>query len=497
VTWRAVAVVAVFSALPLAVFLSENRNEVDLEGTLLLFPLGFLVAGLVAVLVAGERAAVLFAVALFVTFQYAGIDDALGGGTAVALGAWAVLLGVALLAAHRLSRSPLAANWLLAVGVALTAINALQYATFSEAGEAGGEARPHAVAEEHAGDGGPDVYFFLLDGYGRADELRRLAGHDQGPFLRGLRERGFDVADDALASYPMTLASVTTTLSLDYTLPVGSRPGRDVPYRRLEGDNVAAASFRRLGYDFVHATDYDKYRCEGYEDVCIDPARRAGVVGTTERAFLEATPLAPALPASLRYVGRRVSVLTPDGIVREVDERRDKGPVFVYAHLMTPHPPYRYDEACRVRSAFDGDLDQWGEPDGEAGRLLRSTLRCTNDTLLRAVDLIARRDPEALIFIEGDHGTAFGLDFKRPLTSWPDADLRQRYAILSAARLPRRCAERAAPRVPVNTFRLALACVTGERVAALPERHFALGYEDGDRVGPLPVARLTAGAPSR
>jgi hypothetical protein len=138
-----------------------------------------------------------------------------------------------------------------------------------------------------------------------------------------------------------------------------------------------------------------------------------------------------------------------------------------------------------VRAAFDGDLDDWGDARGDGGRRYADTVRCTNRSLLDAVDEITERDPDALVFLQGDHGPGFGIDTDRPVPDWPDADIAQRYGILSAARLPERCGRRA-PETPVNTFRIALACVTGEDIPLLEPRRFALGYEDDDRVEALP-----------
>ena len=94
-----------------------------------------------------------------------------------------------------------------------------------------------------------------------------------------------------------------------------------------------------------------------------------------------------------------------------------------------------------------------------------------------------------MIFFQGDHGSSFGLNWNTPVSSWPDADLRQRYPMLSVAHFPKRCHERA-PTVPTNTFREVLSCITGEQIPLLPDRHFAIGYADGDKVVPIPTARL-------
>lgn len=76
---------------------------------------------------------------------------------------------------------------------------------------------PTAAAIERApvqGAGGPDIYYIVLDGYGRADVLEELYGHDNGPFLDGLRDRGFYVADEAYSNYAVTPLSLAGTLNM-------------------------------------------------------------------------------------------------------------------------------------------------------------------------------------------------------------------------------------------------------------------------------------------
>src|SRR5688572_17416595 len=76
--WRPVLTVAAFSLLPFAVFLNDNRAEVELDGGLVLYGLVVFALGLTAVLAgdrlrggsARERVAVVFAVAVFVFFQF-------------------------------------------------------------------------------------------------------------------------------------------------------------------------------------------------------------------------------------------------------------------------------------------------------------------------------------------------------------------------------------------------------------------------------------------
>jgi hypothetical protein len=59
----------------------------------------------------------------------------------------------------------------------------------------------------------PDIYYFILDGYGREDVLKEDFDFDNAEFLSALRDRGFEVADQATANYPATIISVSSAVN--------------------------------------------------------------------------------------------------------------------------------------------------------------------------------------------------------------------------------------------------------------------------------------------
>ncbi len=53
----------------------------------------------------------------------------------------------------------------------------------------------------------PDIYYIILDSYGRADMLKSVYGFDNSSFMNGLEQRGFFVASRSQANYPKTVLS--------------------------------------------------------------------------------------------------------------------------------------------------------------------------------------------------------------------------------------------------------------------------------------------------
>ena len=82
-----------------------------------------------------------------------------------------------------------------------------------------------------------DIYFVILDGYGRSDVLGDLYGLDNSAFLQQLRRRAFYVAGKSRSNYAQTKLSLASTLNLDYL---------DVLLAGLDPDTLDHRASRRL-----------------------------------------------------------------------------------------------------------------------------------------------------------------------------------------------------------------------------------------------------------
>ena len=262
----------------------------------------------------------------------------------------------------------------------------------------------------------------------------------------------------------MTFLSLASTLSMGYPAEPGELDDHTPFFDAIGGENEVVEAFSRLGYEFAFASDYSSFECGDRVDICIQPegGQLEGVGGERDVAILGATPLITLLPA----LGVRLSpirgYLSPEDVVREVARERSAQPLLSLAHLLTPHPPYRYLEGCALREDLtDPEIDYWGEASGEGGEQYGQAVKCLNRSLLRTIDRIEARDPNAIIVIQGDHGPKFGIEFHRPLSDWSQEQLDARFAILNAQRMPAACAARGErAELAVNTFRLVLGCIS-------------------------------------
>ena len=101
----------------------------------------------------------------------------------------------------------------------------------------------------------PDIYYLVLDGYGRGDFLAEEFDFDNSAMLDFLGEQGFYVAERSRANYPMTLVSVASSLNYEYLdkllgTQFGGFPDRSFA-RALVRDSRVVKLLRRAGYKII------------------------------------------------------------------------------------------------------------------------------------------------------------------------------------------------------------------------------------------------------
>ena len=334
----------------------------------------------------------------------------------------------------------------------------------------------------------PNVYFFVLDGYGRADQLETTIGHDDSDFLAALGARGFDVRDDAFASYPATYLSITSMLEMDHvaTRPSDLDGGHRTYYPRLQGDNAAVRAFHDRGYTYVHAESgtYDGTKCGGpYVDVCIPAADDSHGIALDEVEFslMRLTPARPLLDAGILPLGDRYT--DPARVAGALSDIRSGSshPLFVFAHVVAPHAPYRRRADCAHLSRNVGAIGEGWET--HMSDDYTEALQCVQMQTLEAIDTILGDDPDAIIVLTGDHGTAFTVDFEAPLDTWTTAQISERYPVFHASRVPPRCAttDPDAANI-VNTLRVVIACIDSREPLLLHPRAFLYRYGEHEVV---------------
>ncbi|WP_454646511.1 sulfatase-like hydrolase/transferase [Bradyrhizobium liaoningense] len=335
----------------------------------------------------------------------------------------------------------------------------------------------------------PNIYWIVLDGYPREDVLSRSFGFDNGPFLDSLKSLGFTILERSLSNFPSTINSISSTLNMDYTVRTDGDIVRafSMPdmYPIVKGNSRTVARLKAAGYNYVHFENGYDYltKCAEEEKRCIQ-----GRKGLDEQdvAILSNTPIVDLL-GEFKASASEADVASPfeiggveDLTAKLVVIQEVPAPIFLYAHIIAPHPPIRFRADCSMRPA-EPDLKTWS-PSVKAAFV--EQLRCVNAQAGALMRRIVHSDPRAIIILQSDHGSAFNGQFTKKVTDWQDDDLRERFGVLNAIRLPASCNNSLAPDLTlVDTFPLVLACLTGEEFNRHTPKFFVTPYDNSPGFG--------------
>lgn len=328
----------------------------------------------------------------------------------------------------------------------------------------------------------PDIYLIVPDGYTGDESLRLSYGYDNSPWLDSLRARGFSLPERPRSNYVKTFLSVGTMLNRGYyeelTPPADVRWDRNEYISRMEFGRTIR-DLRQLGYSFY-------YVGSSYPPLATNRLADAQYSERPSRAFeglyYQMTALRPIYLSCVLWGNCRRDV--PFDAESPKDTRArfaylmklvDRpGPKFVYAHLMLPHGPYRFDEDCVPQPPRWNVDPSTMESDSVLRRLYVDQIQCTNKLLLGAVERIRAESTESVIILQSDHGYGRFANWVPPpleTAAWPD--VRERFDILAAYSGPGAIGDSiAAFSTPVNVFRTLFRVVWGVEEPPLRDRHY-------------------------
>jgi hypothetical protein len=337
-----------------------------------------------------------------------------------------------------------------------------------------------SLAKEASGFQGraPDIFFILLDGYGRTDVFERLYGFTDKSLIRELQERDFYVADDARSNYTQTELSLASMLNLDLIpkliKPVGDALSQRFALDRMIDQNRVSTMLRSFGYRYIAiSTGFPSFNFES-ADLVIDQQSPQNLFLDT---LLEKTPITLSLErVKSMFDEKRRLILGAFSQLKRLAPK-SAAPKFVFAHILSPHPPFVFDEEGRPAprlGAFqlvDGShfIDMYktveGYRKGYAGQA-----QYTGKLLLTAVDeLLKAPGQEPIIIIVGDHGPKLHLHYE----SLEETDVNEVFPVITALFVPQQVRARLYPSItPVNIFRVLMKGLFGEDLPLIDDRSY-------------------------
>jgi hypothetical protein len=303
-----------------------------------------------------------------------------------------------------------------------------------------------------AGQTPPDIYYIIVDSYGRADLLKRSFGIDNSGFIQSLEGMGFYVAECSQSNYNRTEVSLASSLNMDYLQnlddayqPPGTARGKlwdSISHSAVRAD-LANAGYKTVAF----ATGFPWSEIDD-ADVFLAPSPLWSQMTGFETLLLRTTPLRHLEDAGVinldEIAGQSFRQRT-DFIFDSMDDlARIPGPKFVFIHILPPHPPFVYaaDGSWTDPASFLNDDHLYtGATYSEGYRNQHAYINGQLEIALRT--LLDESPNPPVIIVQGDHAP------------WLQRGS-GKFMILNAYYLPGHNDLPYPTISPVNTFRLVL-----------------------------------------
>ena len=338
-----------------------------------------------------------------------------------------------------------------------------------------------------------DVYFILLDNYGRQDVLKTGSHFDNSELVNQLKARGFIFPDCAQGNYSSTAPVIASILNMNY---LDKYEIKETSYTKRGGyDQLAPLILKSSVIDKFHEYGYHVVTFAGFmglidihnSDTYISYDKDKAYNQRLETANFQSLYLQTTIFQSINDVYKIypdliaqkappeiAKMLIPTKIKSPLEPRFEevykqklysfdaleripkeiRGPKFVYAHIYTAHWPFMMRPDGSLRLPFTQELTEAGYVDG---------VRYTNSRILNSIDSILKNSKvPPVIILQGDHSD----EWTKPV-EWSGID---RMKILSAYYLPDGGGQLLYDTIsPVNNFRLVFNKYFGEKNPLLPD----------------------------
>ncbi len=283
-----------------------------------------------------------------------------------------------------------------------------------------------------------DIYLIVLDEYANAEATRARYGFDNREFLDSLERLGFTIPA-VHSNYMHTVLSIPSLLNASHLVEIsrevrGRTSDPTLPNYLVENSRIVTF-LKSQGYHFAFFPSlwWPATRQNGHADVIGSGTGGPGLIGTLGDTELR-RDLRMMSVLDLLHRETRWHAADADHIARTFAGLARvpaiPGPVFAFAHVISPHKPFTFDEDCRRIGAT-------AEKRRVGGGYVRQ-VECLDRMVLRLVSTLLRdSDVPPVILLQGDHGTsAPAFDSAATNDDIPAAAARERFAAFGAYYLP-------------------------------------------------------------
>jgi len=310
----------------------------------------------------------------------------------------------------------------------------------------------------------PDVYYIVLDGYMSSNALKKFLNHDNQEFISYLDNKGFNVNHNAYSNYHGTVLSITSTFNMKYLNFLTEDPieqeelntnqsifnyNARVPIpEKMIAENTIMQNFNSVGYKIINIQ-------KPFETEILSSSPLIDLVMCKRSKYIDSELLSMTIKTSIlvfllekwEQQDLRDAALCQFSELPKQHQKFDE-PIFVYSHILIPHPPYLFGpEGEAVSSVRPQGLQSWEDKEGYV-----NSVKFTDKKIMEIVEqLLTESAKPPVIIIQADHGIGFDFESSNP----SNESIEQKMSILSAYYLPDIEKNLSNDVItPVNTFRI-------------------------------------------
>ena len=326
----------------------------------------------------------------------------------------------------------------------------------------------------------PDIYYIILDGYGRSDVLQDMYEIDSQAWLDFLESKGFYVAAQAHSNYTRTALSMASSLNFMQLDTLEEQIGRQsqsaVFLLDMMEENRAFRSLQAAGYQILIFSNGITFNSAHMADrVFSAPVN----LKSFESVLINNTPLSIFL-MHRQYDWHRQRILYT--LEHLPDAAQIAGPKLVIAHILIPHPPFVFgaqgephDPPRKFSIDDSNDFLAFGTQE-EYLQGYRDQVQFISASMQKVIEGILAVSPTPpVIIIQGDHGPGLFTDYR----DIQHTNLIERFSILNAYYFPGASSSQLYPGItPVNTFRVLFNTYFGTHYPLLEDHNYIAPTDD-------------------
>ncbi len=253
----------------------------------------------------------------------------------------------------------------------------------------------------------PDIYYIIFDGYAGKTSLKNISGHDNQEFLNILQDQGFFIQEKSYANYAHTFLSIPSVLNMQYlnylAEDLDGSKSRAIPYE-LGSNNKVMNFVKSQGYvtvNFDSGWGFTRDMKSSDLKICGDNK----LFNSEFLITLMNNSMLNPIYVKFFETDKIEGMLCIFDELPKIKERTTK-PIFVFAHVFSPHPPYIFDEDGQIRQLETLDPRIESEDSLDKEKYI-GQLKFLNKKIIEVVKQLLDSEKQPIIIIQSDHGTAF------------------------------------------------------------------------------------------